>query len=118
VHHWRKLWSTRLRQGGTSSGERSCRRRHSTPFIAGAEVGFAPFPADRVTFCRLSRQIRRALIAADGPLTTPPLARHVYRTIKLERWHYDNVRRSARRFAVELYRRRSPGTPIVWVLKR
>jgi hypothetical protein len=58
--------------------------------------------------------VRRQLIIS-GELTTPQIAKRIY-GLPTKHWHCFNVRRAAGKFAVEAYRRRSPGCPIVWVL--
>jgi hypothetical protein len=60
--------------------------------------------------------VRRRLIAAGKPLTTAELARSIYLP-PLKHWHVTRVREAARRFAVEVGRRRSRGAPILWALR-
>jgi hypothetical protein len=60
---------------------------------------------------RLERQLRRILLSANKALSTPELAERLPRPT-----HSGSIRRAAKRFAVPLYRRRSRGMPIVWVL--
>jgi hypothetical protein len=65
---------------------------------------------------RIQTMVRRALIFADRALTTRELMRFCYGDA-VEFWHYRQVREAARKFAVEIDRRRSRGTPILWALK-
>jgi hypothetical protein len=65
---------------------------------------------------RVARKVRRLLIVVGNPLTTGELARNVYGA-PIRRWHYARIRLAARKFAVEVGRRRSAGAPIVWRLK-
>jgi hypothetical protein len=59
---------------------------------------------------------RHPLLIADGkPLTTPQIARRVYRTTKL--WQVGNVYRAAPRVAEPLRKVRSRGCPVLWKLK-
>jgi hypothetical protein len=64
---------------------------------------------------RLARQIRRSLIVAGKPLTTPQIARRVYRTTQY--WHVANVYRAAPRVAERVGYRASRGKPVLWRLK-
>ena len=52
---------------------------------------------------------------ADRPLTTPQIARAVYRTT--QSWHVGNVRRAAPRVAERVRKVRSHGYPVLWRLK-
>jgi hypothetical protein len=65
---------------------------------------------------RIQTMLRRQFIVADKPLTTPELVRLIYPR-QTQDWHYRQVRRAARRFAVEVARRRSRGFPILWALR-
>jgi hypothetical protein len=65
---------------------------------------------------RVQRQVRRLLVI-HGPLPTGELARRINSCPTAEDWQLTQVRASARKFAVECGRRRSPGAPILWRLK-
>jgi hypothetical protein len=63
---------------------------------------------------RIQIRIRRELIRAGKPLTTPELARRVYpRTTPWTKY----ILVAAPKVAERLYRQRSRGGPIVWRLK-
>ena len=64
---------------------------------------------------KIERAVRRQLIIRKK-LTTPQLAECVYGSAK--HWQLYNVRRAAVKFCRPLYRKRVPGLPIVWQLKR
>ena len=63
---------------------------------------------------KIERAVRRQLIIREK-LTTPQLAECVYGSAK--HWQLYNVRRAAAKFCRPLYRKLSPGLPIVWRLK-
>jgi hypothetical protein len=71
--------------------------------------------ARRPRIGRLARQIRRLLIVAGKPLTTPQIARGVYRTT--QPWQVGNVYRAAPKVAERVRKLRSTGSPVLWKLK-
>jgi hypothetical protein len=60
---------------------------------------------------RIERQVRRLLIVR-GQMSTTQLMKAIYGS-PTQHWHYERVRRAARKFAAETHRRRSRGMPIV-----
>jgi hypothetical protein len=71
--------------------------------------------ANRPRLGALARRIRRSLIIAGKPLTTPQIARRIYRTTHY--WQVGNVYRAAPRVAERVRQVRSAGLPVLERLK-
>jgi hypothetical protein len=75
-----------------------------------------PIRPERSRSGRIQTKIRRCLIF-EGRLTTGELAHRIY-CPPIKDWHVKQVREAARKFAAEVDRRRTRGTPILWALAR
>ena len=64
---------------------------------------------------RIQTRVRRLLII-HGPMTTGDIARQIYARPTTDSNRLQ-VRRAARKFALEIGRRRSRGVPIIWKLR-